>query len=102
MTPLVLAYRIIADADGVQRNFRFVSMFGFTMILMASWESIIRFVDLMAWETVKKTRLSQNMQCLQYRACQWRYCWFDLDVLHMLGCIHLYQHVDVCLPHLKS
>lgn len=27
-------------------------MFGFTMILMASWESIIRFVNLMDWMIV--------------------------------------------------
>lgn len=53
MIPTGFLCCLIADLDAGQRNFRFVSMFGFTMILMASWESIIRFVNLMAWMTVE-------------------------------------------------
>jgi hypothetical protein len=32
------------STDAEQRNFRFVSIFGFSMILMASWETMLGYV----------------------------------------------------------
>lgn len=74
------------------RSFRFVSIFGFSMILMASWETMLgcTFPPLLLLGH-SQAYLEQDFR---YRFDRWWDSRYDMDVPYCLGWLHLRQHLD--------